>query len=193
MIGKISTAVGNFLTREGVISHGDSALYQYAVYSLLFGLAPIAIALIWGLVFHMVGKSLLLILPFMLIRKFSGGYHLDSPVVCTVSSTVLLGLAVGAIKAIEVHGGTDLLTAAAILSVICLCVCSPIDSASRQLSEKERKLFKRIAIFMSVTMLIVYIVFLGAAKPYVAIPLGIGIVLPALLQLPAIFRRLFCR
>ena len=38
----------------------------------------------------MVVEGLLMILPFMLIRKFSGGFHLKSSTVCLVSSTLLL-------------------------------------------------------------------------------------------------------
>ncbi len=189
MIGRISTAVGNWLAKEGAVSNDDSGLYRYAVYSLLFGLAPIMIAVIWGLLFRMLGKSLLLILPFMLIRKFSGGYHLDSPVVCTVSSTILIGLATGAVKVIETYAGFVPLTVMTVLSVICICVCSPIDSESRQLSEKEHKLFGRVAVTISVIMLAVYVLFVSTKKWNVAVPLGVGIVLPAILQLPAVVQR----
>lgn len=38
----------------------------------------------------MVVDGLLMILPFMLIREISGGFHLKSSTVCLVSSTLLL-------------------------------------------------------------------------------------------------------
>lgn len=93
MIQELSSRVAKWLEQEEAISGKDNGLFSYAVYSLLFGLLPIFIVTILGLAFGMLREGLLMITPFMLIRKFSGGYHLNSLKMCITFSTVLLALA----------------------------------------------------------------------------------------------------
>ena len=90
MIRELTSGIAKWLEQEGAISGEDNGLFSYAVYSLLFGLLPIFIAVVLGLAFGMLREGLLMITPFMLIRKFSGGYHLDSPKLCVILSTALL-------------------------------------------------------------------------------------------------------
>ena len=93
MIRELSSKIAKWLEQEGVISGKDNGLFSYAVYSLLFGLLPIFIVVVLGLAFRMVREGLLMITPFMLIRKFSGGDHLASPKLCVLLSSILIAIA----------------------------------------------------------------------------------------------------
>ena len=189
----VLAAVVNWLSKEGVVAEEDRDLYRYAVYSLLFGLAPIAIAAIWGLIFDVFAESMLLILPFMLIRKFSGGYHLKSQSACVVVSTMLLGGAVGVVKMMQAATNLSLLTAFVAVSVISICVFSPIASEGRSLTEKETRVFGTIARMIALVLLLGYLFLLYFGKISWAVSTGIGIILPAVLQVPAILIGLFRR
>ena len=90
MITKMSSAIAKWLLHAGAISESDRELYEYAAYSFLFSLLPLCLIVILGCITGMVIEGLLMILPFMLIRKFSGGFHLKSPGICLLSSTLLL-------------------------------------------------------------------------------------------------------
>ena len=92
MITKMSSAIAKWLLHAGAISESDRELYEYAAYSFLFSLLPLCLIVILGCITGMVIEGLLMILPFMLIRKFSGGFHLKSPGICLVSSTLLLSV-----------------------------------------------------------------------------------------------------
>lgn len=186
MISRISTTVADWLAKQDAISDEDRDLFAYATYSLLFGLAPFLIAAALGVAFGMRLESLLLILPFMLIRKFSGGYHLKSPGVCIVLSTSLIALSLVAVKVVINTGCLLLLTGAVLLSTLSLCLCSPIDSESRKLSEKETKLFRMIARVVSVATLAVYLALLLISRTNVAASIGVGILIAALLQIPCL-------
>lgn len=183
MIQKLSSRVAKWMEQEGVISVKDNELFSYAVYSLLFGLLPIFIVVILGLVFGMLREGLLMITPFMLIRKFSGGYHLDSPKLCVILSTTLLALAMGFIWLIIQGEYTVLLTVLVSLSVICLCVFSPMDNNSRKLTEKEQQLFRKIACAIAIISLVGYLVMCKEMPIQYATSFGVGILLVAVLQI----------
>lgn len=183
MIQELSSKVAKWLEQEGAISGKDNKLFSYAVYSFLFGLLPIFIVMILGLAFGMLQEGLLMITPFMLIRKFSGGYHLDSPKLCVILSITLLALAMGLIRLIIQGEHTALLTGLVSLSVICICVFSPIDNNSRKLTEKEQQLFRKIACAIAIISLVGYLVMCKEIPIQYAASFGVGIILVAVLQI----------
>lgn len=89
----------------------------------------------------MVVDGLLMILPFMLIRKISGGFHLKSSTVCLVSSTLLLSFFLFLIKVVTTKVRVIIFTCFVIASSIQIFLCSPIDNEARKLNEKERRAF----------------------------------------------------
>ncbi len=191
MIDKLSAYIVSWLEKEGSVTGSEIELYRYAVFSFIWGLLPFAIVAVWGIIFNVLWESILLILPFMLIRKFSGGYHLSKPGICFAAASVLLGVAVWSIKSIDSTIGTTELTIAVILSVICICTFSPIDSDARRLTAKEIQVFGNIARAIAVIMLVAYIIFVSIGRHQIAIPIGVGIILAAGLQVPVLIGKLF--
>lgn len=172
-----------WMVRKGVIPDKDKGLFSYAVYSLLFGLLPVFIVILLGFLFGMLREGLLMIVPFMLIRKFSGGYHLESPKICVIFSTILLTVAMGFIKIIVRRECMVLLSMLVSLSVICLCVLSPMDNNFRKLTKKERQLFRKIACTLAIISLVGYIAMYKVMSIQYAAAFGVGILLVAMLQI----------
>lgn len=193
MIKHLSDWVAKWMEREGAISDKDNDLFSYAVYSLLFGLLPIIIAIILGFAFGMLREGLLMILPFMLIRKFSGGYHLDSPKICVIFSIALLALAMVLLKVVAQGGYMYFLTVMVSLSVICLCVFSPVENSARMLTNTERRLFRKTARVLAVVSLLVYLVLCETTYVQCAAAFGVGILLVACLQLPTGIKSVLCK
>ncbi|ANU54539.1 hypothetical protein ADH66_17155 [Acutalibacter muris] len=50
---------------------------------------PLGLALVISFFLNMVVEGLLLIIPFLLVRKFCGGFHFQSPVLCGILSAAL--------------------------------------------------------------------------------------------------------
>lgn len=192
MIQELSCGVVKWLEREGAISVKDKELFSYAIYSLLFGLLPIFIVVILGLVFGMLREGLLMIFPFMLIRKFSGGYHLNSPKLCVIISLTLLTLAMALLKVVTQGGYMSFLTVIVFLSVICLCVFSPVENSARMLTNTERRLFRTTACVLAVVSLLVYLVLCETTYVQYAAAFGVGILLVACLQLPSGIKSVLC-
>ena len=193
MISKISTAVSEWLVAQGAVTVKEKNLFSYAVYSFLFGMMPIFIIVILGLIFGMLPEGLLLITPFMLLRKFSGGYHLESSIVCTVTSTSLLTISLLAVRAVKTSGTILILSVLVVFSAITLFLLSPIDSKARHLSAKERMVFGHIARVITSVFLLIYFMLVLLDQTGIAAPIGIGMIIPATLQLPCLVQRLFSR
>ena len=187
MIGSISSRIVKWLLRAGAISENDRELYEFAAYSFLFSLLPLVLAMLLGCVSGMMLEGVLMILPFMLIRKFSGGFHLQSPGVCFVSSTLLLSAFLFLIRLVIDEQRLIIFTCLALASTLQVFFCSPIDNEARKLSGKERAVFKKVARIMSVLFLAVYIALMSFDQNRFAVPVGAGIVLTALLQIPCFF------
>ena len=186
MMRIISEAITNWLEQEGMVSSKEYELYVYAAYSFLFGILPIIIVLLLGLCFGMIQEGIILILPFMLLRKFCGGYHLSSLVACIIFSTILLTVALGAVKVITFLGATSLLTVLVFLCVLILFAFSPVENNARKLSVNEKRTFRKISRTLACATLVIYLLSNIALSESYTVPIGDGIMLVAFLMIPCI-------
>ena len=62
-----------WLVESETVHREDKELYEYAVYSLFLTVTPIVLILIIGSLLGKTIQGLIIIFPFMFIRKFSGG------------------------------------------------------------------------------------------------------------------------
>lgn len=183
----MSSAIARWLLHAGAISDNDRELYEYAAYSFLFSLLPLCLVVLLGCITGMIIEGLFMILPFMLIRKFSGGFHLKSPGICLLSSTLLLSAFLFLIRLVVDKQPMIFFTFLVAASALQIFLCSPIDNNARKLNEKERLVFKKIARIMSAMFLVVYLLLLLLGQLRFSVPVGAGILLTALLQVPCFF------
>ena len=175
-----------WLMQQGAIDDEDLELYEYAGYCILLTVLPLTLAFCIGLCFGMAVESVLMLLPFIVTRKFSGGYHLRSATVCMIVSVILITLFSLGVRFLIPYIGYDILTLLVCMAFILICVLSPIDSEERQLSDKEKCAFKKIAIIASACFLFLYGILIWTKSFQFASPIGMGILLTCILQLPCI-------
>ena len=190
MTSVISEGIAKWLAREGVIVEEEQHLFSYAAYSLFLGLLPVIISMALGAIFGILYESFLLLLPFMLLRKFSGGFHFDSAKLCIICSTALIALALGTVKLLLSGISLVPLAICVLLSAISLLVNSPIESLARKLSANEKVLFRNISRVLIVIVFLTFLLLLFFENKS-AIPIGVGIVVAALLQIPCIVGALY--
>lgn len=140
MIKKCTVKIADWLIGCNVISESDKELYEYAIYSIFLTASPIFLTAIIGFMFGAIGRSLLIILPFVVIRKYSGGYHTKTPMVCFVTSSLLLALCIALSFCIKCSWILICVTAGATIS---LGYFSPIDNENRVLSKEEHLYCKK--------------------------------------------------
>lgn len=187
MIAKASSGIVKWLLHAGAIMECDKELYEYAAYSFFFSLLPLGLVTILGGISGMVLEGIMMILPFMLIRKFSGGAHLKSPGKCLIYSTLLLTTFLFIIRIVTVEHLVTIFTCFVTTSAIQIFFCSPIDNEARKLNEKEAFIFKMTARIMSLLFLTLYVILLSSGQLRLSIPIGGGIILTSVLQVPCFF------
>ena len=190
MIDKISASVAKWLLEKGAISADAKPLYEYAFFCFLITALPVITVSIIGLVAGMFWEGLMLIAPFVFIRKFSGGYHLKSSNLCMVVSTFILAAFLFASKAVCVFSLYIPFAAIAAIAAVSLMVFSPIDSEERKLSEKENSAFKTVARIMTLAISALWIALMLFGLKTAAVSIGCGLILSAALQVPCIIKKL---
>ena len=177
----------NWLSKEGAISDDDKDIYLYALNCVLLNVAPIIIVIIIGIFIGNVVEGLVMIAPFIFIRKYSGGFHMQKMSACLITSVISLLLCMLGIK---------FLTCSAIIHVgviIANCIItllSPIDNENKKLSTKEKEKYRIIAILLTWLVAATYFWLYRSSYYNFAISIAIGIMLTAFLQLCEIINRL---
>lgn len=184
MILPIKKLIVSWLIQHNAIKENDRILYEYAVSSFFITLSPLAITIIIGAYMGMLKESLIVILPFMTIRKFSGGYHAKQLYSCLISSTCLLIICIKAVALIKCSILLSIITICAGFSLIIL---SPVDNKNRRLNIREKKYYKHIAIFITILFEIIYFALCIFKINTYAICISVGLILSAALQIPFLF------
>ena len=184
MIERCADAVTDWLISHYAVEEQDRELYVYAVYSFLMTISPLLLSLIFGIMMGMVMQSIILIIPFMVIRKYSGGFHAKNAWSCLICSCLLLILCISMTSYIKCGLG---LTTVTVMAFGSLMVFSPVDSENRRLELHEKKRYKYMTIVLAFAFeLLSAALYLFHMYTYV-VCISIGIILAAGLQIPCIF------
>ena len=187
MIEKGIEIITDWLISCGEIEKTDKELYSYALYSFLLSISPFILALCFGGFMGCVNRSVVIVLPFVLIRKYSGGFHAKKLRSCLCGSSLLLLLCIEASFLLKVNWCLLLLV---FISAISLIIFSPLDNNNRPLSQEDNKHCKHITAIIVVVVLLIGILFIVINVYTYTLCLYIGIVLSAVLQIPCIFGRI---
>lgn len=187
MIEKCANIIADWLISCNVVEETDKELYSYAVYSILLSLSPLALAIGFGICMGCVRQSFTIIMPFVIIRKFSGGYHTKHAWSCLIWSCLLLLLCIVMSFYVKCGWKTALITVGAAVSLVCF---SPIDNENRTLDQEEYSRYKRMTAVLVITFLCIDALLFVCQLYTYSICISIGIVLSAGLQLPCIFKKL---
>lgn len=184
MIRVISEAIAKWLELEGVVSSEERTLYSYAAYSFLFGILPIGMVMLLGMCFGMLQEGIALIIPFMMLRKFSGGFHLESSRRCFAATVGVLTFSLRLVAYIVRTEQMGVLSYLVCLSVLSLCILSPVENQARKISQKERIVFRTVVQVLSLISLVIYVCLSFHASIHCASAFGVGILLAAVMQYP---------
>lgn len=183
----ISKKLAIWLIKKEAISQEEKELYEYAMYSFMITISPVIIVSIIGIFMNRLTESIFIIIPFMFIRKYSGGYHAKHSWVCMISSCGILFLCVYAVAYIHYN---ILINIMLVVAVVSLIIFSPIDSENRRLDMVEKRIYKIRTINIVLSFAILYGIFLMLNKT-LAICIMEGLVLASCLQIPCVIIRLY--
>lgn len=185
MISKGAEAITDWLMKNRTIDESEMVLYQYAVESLFLSLSAMALAIGIGWILGNVMQSIVLITPFMCLRKFSGGYHARNLKICLLCSSLLFFLCLTVSMRIRC---SQSLAAVTILSAIMLMVFSPAENPNRTLEAQEKNSCQKATVVLALVFLfLAAITYLIGLKVYTK-SICVSIQLSALLQIPCVLK-----
>ena len=183
---KCANIIADWLINCKVVEETDKELYSYAVHSILLSLSPLALAIGFGICMGCVRQSVMIIMPFVIIRKFSGGYHTKHAWSCLLWSCLLLLLCITISFYIKCGWEIALVTVGAAVSLI---LNSPIDNVNRELDQEEHHRYKKITTVLVLVFALTTVLLFECRLYTYSLCISIGIVLSAGLQLPCIFKK----
>lgn len=187
MIEKCADIMADWLANHDAIKSDDKELYKYALYSIFLSLLPLLLAVGFGISMRCVGQSVMIIIPFVILRKFSGGYHAKHSWTCMTGSCLLLLLCIRLSFHIQ-YGWTSV--SVAVVAGASLIYLSPIDNENRVLSDEEHHLYKWVTAVLVVILLLADVLFLLCGLHTCSSCISIGIILTSGLQYPCVLSKL---
>lgn len=156
MISKLSCKIVDLLIKQSIIIKAEQELYVYGFFMLLSQIFYFIIALIFGIVFHVILESIIFYIAFQFIRRYAGGYHASTETRCEIMSSLSMILCIAAIKMLSIHEFIIpllIITTVAAAGIFSLC---PLDTPEKPLSKEEHKYYRKIS--WSILLIIVAII-----------------------------------
>lgn len=176
-----------WLLKHDAIDKDDEELYEYAVQIFLITISPLILVVIIGMITGLLKNGILLIIPFLVMRKFSGGFHTRHTWTCLVLSTIILAGCMYITTYIQ--SGTAL-SIAVLLAFGSLIHFSPVESENKRLEIYEKIRYRKTVAVLGGMFWLLYVLLRLLQYDGYAVCIAVGIVLTALLQLPCIIQSL---
>ena len=82
----------NWLIKSKAIKDGECKLYEYAPNSIVLFISTAIISITIGCIMGIPVNGIFVVMPFLFLRKFSGGYHARHAWTCLAGSSILVTL-----------------------------------------------------------------------------------------------------
>ena len=190
MIKYLSDKLTIWLTKRGAIQADDTNLYRYASYNLIYTFTPIIPILCIAWFLHSFFGGILFFIAFILLRKYTGGFHFQSPGVCLFVSLIsefsflfLATLDLPLKLWICLWG----------LSSLSLCFFSPVSNSKRILTpDDQHRCSKYTKIILVIIGLFCYILHGTGNGEMISYPLS-ATLMTAISQYPAIIQEKYVK
>ncbi|WOO38586.1 accessory gene regulator B family protein [Anaerocolumna sp. AGMB13020] len=168
--------------KDSIISKEQQKLYQYSYELLISSFINIIIVLFLGGIFHKTIETILFLLFFCSLKKYTGGLHMSTynRCICLFSFlyTVILIL-----DYFTVFHNPQIILILVIASSCIISTLSPIVDVNKPLSAQEIKMLKRKEMIILPVQLVVYLSFYCIVSTYLSKYVGIAIITTAFLVL----------
>lgn len=161
MYRKLSCKITEWFVDKKIISSDEREIYQYSVEVLLSDAIYLFVAFLTALLTNSLLASIAFLLGFLLLRKFSGGYHASTYLRCHFLFWVnqILMIAVYYLLPGEYSRIASLIFIS--ISIVCVFVLAPVENENKPLSDKEKRkygfLSKMVIIFDAAVVLVLSI------------------------------------
>lgn len=185
MINTLSNKIVNWLLSQNVIQTSEVEIYRYAAFNIIFAALPVIMMLIIGIFLNILLGSVLFISTYIMLRKYTGGFHFKKLIVSLIISPITEFVFIFiASKPLPIW----LNLVSLLVSTISLSILSPISSESRPLDSTDiqncRRKLKKILVFLCI---LCYSLYITDGVKLMSFPIS-AMTMTAILQYPALIK-----
>lgn len=156
MIKEISEKITQKAVEDGNIKSEQYEEYLYGINMILNIFITDITMIIIGIIMRMLWECIAFWFFYKILRKYCGGYHFSTSLKCYLSSCVMCPVILAAVKYIPFN--MFIWAVITFIGCIILFILSPVEAVNKPLDEKEISVFGRIARFLVVIILIIFII-----------------------------------
>lgn len=181
MFHGISEQIILYAVKNNAIDKEKAAEYIYGLELSLSVLSSYLSVIIIGAVMGMLWQSMLFLFLFVSIRRFAGGFHFKSQVMCYLCTCIICTVAFSIIK----YSLNNILscTVVMVLSTLVLLVISPIPAIEKPLDDKEKIIYGRVSRIILVIISVAYAVLYFIQNVYISKIVAVSILTVAILAI----------
>ncbi|MDE6123978.1 MAG: accessory gene regulator B family protein, partial [Eubacterium sp.] len=187
-IGTLSAQLAKILVNKKHIDQEDFELYHYGLFIVLSELFLFSFCILAGLLLKITSQSIVFFAAFLFIRRYAGGLHVKTESQCLALTLTALLISIILIKVTLIYDNPLSAVAIQLICSILLPIISPADTPQKKLSDKERKVFKRITVAILITFAVINALLFYFRISRYAIPVVYAVLLETVL---VIFGRIF--
>lgn len=162
----ISGKLAKKAASSGAIDKQDVAIYAYSYQMLLMTVLLWASAFTIGLIFRQLWGMLLFMLCFVPLREYAGGIHIQSRLLCYVSTVFVFIIVAGTVYVPFILGLRNVLLALLPISCTALLILAPQEDDNKPASANEHRHFKRMTrIILAVEIVLIIAMVVFASSP----------------------------
>ncbi|MBO5260879.1 MAG: accessory gene regulator B family protein [Coprococcus sp.] len=169
--------------KNNAILYDDIELYEYAIYSILYSTFPLVVFLFICIIFKKLLVGILIVAPFISIRRYSGGYHAPTSILCFIYSITTL-LAILLLSQCDIP--SVIIIALIIPSYALLSLYSPIENKNHPISNIEKKIYNKRTISICFLWIIVCFILNHFFSKQLFMACALSIILSSLSIIPCI-------
>ncbi len=157
MLSNLARKYTDALIINKQIDESERAIYEYGCYIFLSSTLFFLVTILFGFILQMVLSSIIFFISFMSIRRYAGGYHAKTEIMCQINSFILILLSNILIK-LAIHFHLQLLLIFInFISIVLILALAPLDSKEKPLSHIEKKHYKRKTYMILVILIAIFI------------------------------------
>lgn len=142
MFCNVSRKISQKLVLNKIITSLEEELYTYGIQQGLVLLLNIITALLVGFIMGMVWECIIILLTYIPLRTYAGGYHSNSPVRCYIYSLGVIILQLYSITFISSQISMFMISILAGSFIFCF---APVESINKPLTNNERIIYRKKA------------------------------------------------
>lgn len=149
MLRFLSDRITNFLLSQKTIDKEMKAVYIYGIELFLSSVLCVILVVLSGLIIGRFWESLLFLLSFIFLRKYTGGLHCNSYFACTATTvlTFFVSVALSEIAYYFPHS-KYIHYSIAVFIVLIILLLSPVSNPNKPILAEDRVKYKTIAMII---------------------------------------------